>query len=349
MKCFVFLRVLFLAFLTAAVSIYAHPLGVETAEALSVTERAESKSELIVSSTEDSSYKGVNDPLFLKAKDYFIKKNYKKAYESFSLAGKNGNSDAYFLMGIMHYCGFGVEHSIKLAKKYYTMASALGNVEAKFELAVRNLYIFTYQLVSKNPISEEEANKEYEQGKKLLLSAANSEHSQSQIIAAFMYINGDIDRNNYSQATKLLKAAAAKDSPDVYMALGAMYSDKKEYDEGIKYYTKGAENGSLLSLLLLEHNLILLGEQAWVKQDYTKAKKYYEMAIKNGVNDGPNQADLQDLATLIKDGKGTETAKIVEAKFSANNSGALSYNTKDTVEDYITKNNIRRVLKNYGL
>ena len=230
MKCCVFLPVLFVAFLTTTVSTYANPLRAEMANALSISEKTESKSELMTSFTEDSSYKGVSDPLFLKAKDCFIKKNYKKAYELFSLSGENGNSDSYFLMGIMHYSGFGVEHSTKLAQKYNTMASDLGNVEAKFELAVRNLYIFTYQLGSKNPISDEEANKEYEQGKKLLLSAANSGHTQSQIIRAFMYINGDVDRNNYSQATKYLKAAATKDLPDAYMALGAMYSDKKEYD-----------------------------------------------------------------------------------------------------------------------
>jgi Flp pilus assembly protein TadD len=92
------------------------------------------------------------------------------------------------------------------------------------------------------------------------------------------YIREGLTQENVehlNKAEKLLSSLDQNDS-DVRMALGAIYLDKKDYDQAISFFEKSANMEP--SELKLKYNS--LGLAYIKKRDYAKAEKILEIAIK---------------------------------------------------------------------
>lgn len=80
-----------------------------------------------------SAYNGIG---YLYVKGYGVeKKNFTKAKEFFEKAADNEDSGGYYNLGVLYLKGMGVKKDVKLACKYFIMASNAGQPKAFYQLA----------------------------------------------------------------------------------------------------------------------------------------------------------------------------------------------------------------------
>lgn len=231
----------------------------------------------------------------------------------------------YFMIGYLYQGGLGIEKNIEKANQFYEKAAKEGSVDAKYILAIEKHQALTDHVVLKKTTIEE-AKKLYQEGKRLYLDAANEGHDYAQIMVATMYINGELDTNNYDKANLYLKKALKENEADAYAAMGAMYSDMRDIKKSEKYLKLATDKGSIIAPLILAHNYAC---GVMVKKDLTMSNKYREIAVKHGAKD----YDLDDLNEV-------KTQENCTRPYEQDGEG-FKYTAKDALNDYFTRNKFR--------
>lgn len=133
-----------------------------------------------------------------------------------------GNPDALFLMGYAHETGRGLEASRDKSIEFYKKASAAGQKDATYRLALILLS------------SKEKA--EREQGKKNLEEAALKDPGNAGRILGEAYLKGMIDEKvNFDQAVVWWEKASEAGDVVSIMALARMYEATKEFPNKVDY------------------------------------------------------------------------------------------------------------------
>ena len=102
-----------------------------------------------------------------------------------------------------------------------------------------------------------------------------------------MYYDGQGVAQNYEKAFLWTKKAAENGAANAYVGLGVMYCNGQgvvqNYNEALKWYQKAADNGITTGIYYFLADMFYTGKTGIT--DYSQAKKYAELAIKNDTLD----------------------------------------------------------------
>jgi tetratricopeptide (TPR) repeat protein len=132
--------------------------------------------------------------------DYFhgngVKQSYSKAIKYFESAGQNNESDGYLFLGYMYQSEIGVKRDFEQSDKFYKLAAEKGSLEARFQLALSKK--------GEMVLASFDVGNKYNELKKAyvteLLALSEMGHIHSRAIVAMMYVNGDIEFDNFKKA-----------------------------------------------------------------------------------------------------------------------------------------------------
>ena len=157
------------------------------------------------------------------------------ALKLYTYAAEKGVAKAQYEIAQFYYYGRGVKKSYKKAAKYYKLASDQGDIFAMKKLAVMHLN-------KQGGLS----NKSLEIIPLLEKSAAGA-HQYSQRKLGYMYLTGDMVKQDKKKAFDLLMAAAKQHDAFAQRTIGDMYQKgngvTKDQNEATYWYTLAAENG----------------------------------------------------------------------------------------------------------
>lgn len=227
------------------------------------------------------------------------------------------------MLGYLHESGAGKKADGARAMKYYNKALKRGSVDAMYLIALKKHSSITDHMVfGKTTFAF--AKKEYKESLKLFLKAAKLNHDFAQIMVATMYINGEIEYNNYKVAEKYIKKAIKTNEIDGYTALGAMYRDMGNFNKGTKYLELASNKGSVVaSIILFQDHLCGTGKDI----DAILANKYKKLAIDNAK---AQSVSIQDIDFIFVD-KCKKT-------FDLDKKQVFLYTSKDVLNDFLSKN-----------
>ena len=184
---------------------------------------------------------------------------------------EQGNVDAQFNLGRMHFMGESVWQSDREAAKWYHRAAEQGHSDAQFELG--DAYYSGWGV----PKDLSESTKWY-------YRAAKQENAKAQVNLAMMYAVGDgVAFPNPQKAVKWLHRAAKQRHTPACAALGMAYVSgegvQQDISEAVKWFRLAADLGDVDGQRFLgEMYLKGIG----VSQDYAKALWWYRQAAEQG-------------------------------------------------------------------
>lgn len=186
-------------------------------------------------------------------------KNYKKAFEWFSKAAKNGNSEACVSLGDMYNYGFSVRENDIRAGRWYLKASDMGNTEGMERMG--DMYRFGSGVKKNYP----EAVKWYRKAAaETILSSPYAK------VGEIYYYGEDGVKKDREESLKWFLKAHEFGKTGVEHYIGSIYEGKKDYAEAEKWFLKGAAIGDILGMYRLAQ-LYMDGE---VPKNYVEACKW---------------------------------------------------------------------------
>lgn len=231
--------------------------------------------------------------LFNKGVDYYIgrngvKKDYAQAFTYFKQVADKGLASAQHNVGYFYDKGLGVKQNSVEAVKWYKLAAEQGWEESIYGLA--EIYQFGRPGV---PINNEEAIKWY-------LKVVNLEKPDlrpEMVIAAYNNLGALYDnKKDYAEALKWFRKAAERNSPDAQYNLGNMFGQgngvTKDEIEAAKWYHRAAEQGHAGA----QYNLgCIYRDGEGVKQDFAESNKWFLKAANQGHAEAQNNMGLSYL------------------------------------------------------
>ena len=224
--------------------------------------------------------------LFNKGVDYYIgrngvKKDYAQAFTYFKQVADKGLASAQHNVGYFYDKGYGVKQNCVEAVKWYKLAAEQGWEESICGLA--QIYQFGRPGVT---INNDEAIKWY-------LKVVNLEKPDlrpEMVIAAYNNLGALYDnKKDYAEALKWFRKAAERNSPDAQYNLGNMFGQgngvTKDEIEAAKWYHRAAEQGHAGA----QYNLgCIYRDGEGVKQDFAESNKWYLKAANQGHAEAQN-------------------------------------------------------------
>ena len=207
-----------------------------------------------------------------------VAQNYEKAFLWTKKAAENGAADAFvgFGLGVMYYNGQGVAQNYNEAFKWFQKAADNGVAGA-----------FAY--LGKMYYAGDGVAQNYE--KAFLWTKKAAENGAADAFVGFglgvMYYNGQGVAQNYNEAFKWFQKSADNGGASAFAYLGEMYYEgtgvAQNYNEAFKWFQKAADNGITTDIYYFLADMFYTGKTGIT--DYSQAKKYAELAIKNDTLD----------------------------------------------------------------
>ena len=203
-----------------------------------------------------------------------VAQNYNEAFKWYQKAADNGDADAYVGLGVMYCKGQGVAQNYGEAFQWFQKAVDNGDPVAYGWLV--SMY-YNGQGVSQN----------YGEAFKWTKKAAEKGIAAAYAGLGGMYYKGQGVAQNYNEAFKWYQKAADNGDADAYVGLGVMYCKgqgvAQNYNEAFKWYQKAADNGVASAFAYLGE-MYYAGDG--VAQNYNEAFKWYQKAADNGITTG---------------------------------------------------------------
>ena len=203
-----------------------------------------------------------------------VAQNYEKAFLWTKKAAENGAADAYVGLGVMYCKGQGVAQNYGEAFLWFQKAVDNGDPVAYGWLV--SMY-YNGQGVSQN----------YGEAFKWTKKAAEKGIAAAYAGLGGMYYKGQGVAQNYNEAFKWYQKAADNGDADAYVGLGVMYCKgqgvAQNYNEAFKWYQKAADNGVASAFAYLGE-MYYAGDG--VAQNYNEAFKWFQKAADNGITTG---------------------------------------------------------------
>ena len=185
-----------------------------------------------------------------------------------------GDISACAYLGKMYYEGTGVAQNYNEAFKWYQKAADNGGTGAYVGLGV--MY-YNGQGVAQN----------YEKAFLWTKKAAENGAADAYVGLGVMYCKGQGVAQNYNEAFKWYQKAADNGVASAFAYLGEMYyagdGVAQNYNEAFKWFQKAADNGITTGIYYFLADMFYTGKTGIT--DYSQAKKYAELAIKNDTLD----------------------------------------------------------------
>ena len=203
-----------------------------------------------------------------------VAQNYGEAFQWFQKAVDNGDPVAYGWLVSMYYNGQGVSQNYGEAFKWTKKAAEKGIAAAYAGLG--GMY-YKGQGVAQN----------YNEAFKWYQKAADNGDADAYVGLGVMYCNGQGVAQNYNEAFKWYQKAADNGVASAFAYLGEMYyagdGVAQNYNEAFKWFQKAADNGITTGIYYFLADMFYTGKTGIT--DYSQAKKYAELAIKNDTLD----------------------------------------------------------------
>ena len=208
--------------------------------------------------------------IFADAKEYQNKKDYKKAFELYLEAAKQGYMKAQHNLGCMYQYGHGVSQDYSKAVEWLTKAAEQGDAAAQCNLGY--MYQYGYGV-----------SQDYSKAVELYTKAAEQGDAAAQCNLGNMYQYGYGVSQDYSKAVEWLTKAAEQGNATAQCNLGYMYQYgygvSQDYSKAVEWLTKAAEQGNATA----QCNLGIMYQYGYgVSQDYSKAVEWYTKAAEQG-------------------------------------------------------------------
>ncbi len=145
---------------------------------------------------------------------YKALKQYKEALRWTRLAVAQGLAKAQYILGEMHYHGYGISRDYHKSYKWFRLAAQQGLAEAQYSAG---LMLFQAKGVPQD----------YKKAMKWLLSAAKQGVVDAQIKTGMMFLNGQGRPQNNEKAAKWFRMAAEQGGAEAQLHLGMMYAAGK--------------------------------------------------------------------------------------------------------------------------
>ncbi len=191
------------------------------------------------------------------------RKDYKKAYDLFMQAHKEGSTDAAYYLAAVYANAYGVEKDLELAKKWYLIAAKEGHNKAQYELGV----LFNLEL------RKDKSN--YYRAKHWFQKAADGGNDDAKNDLAVLYAQN----KQYKLAYNLVKDAENSGHAPSLFTLSQFYlfglGVNKSTDKALSLLGKSAHDGYLAAILNLSK---LYKSSQDVPQDEIKSLKYDALA-----------------------------------------------------------------------
>ena len=213
------------------------------------------------------------------AKGEGVSQNDREVVKWLRLAAEQGLADAQDILGAMYAKGYGVPQNDREAVKWFRLAAEQGNATAQNNLG------WMYANGNGVPENDREAVKWYR-------LAAEQGNANAQNNLGTMYDRGDGVPENDREAVKWYRLATEQGLANAQNNLGWMYANGDgvpENDrEAVKWYRLAAEQGEAMA----QSNLgAVYGNGEGVIQDYQEAYIWYSLAVANGNNDASKWRD----------------------------------------------------------
>ncbi|OXL45319.1 hypothetical protein CFT61_00770 [Segatella copri] len=203
-----------------------------------------------------------------------VAQNYGEAFKWTKKAAEKGIAVAYAGLGGMYYKGQGVAQNYNEAFKWYQKAADNGVTGAYSWLGV--MY-YNGQGVAQN----------YEKAFLWTKKAAENGAADAYVGLGVMYCKGQGVAQNYGEAFQWFQKAADNGVASAFAYLGEMYyagdGVAQNYNEAFKWFQKAADNGITTGIYYFLADMFYTGKTGIT--DYSQAKKYAELAIKNDTLD----------------------------------------------------------------
>ena len=203
-----------------------------------------------------------------------VAQNYGEAFKWTKKAAEKGIAVAYAGLGGMYYKGQGVAQNYNEAFKWYQKAADNGVTGAYSWLGV--MY-YNGQGVAQN----------YEKAFLWSKKAAENGAADAYVGLGVMYCKGQGVAQNYGEAFQWFQKAADNGVASAFAYLGEMYyagdGVAQNYNEAFKWFQKAADNGITTGIYYFLADMFYTGKTGIT--DYSQAKKYAELAIKNDTLD----------------------------------------------------------------
>lgn len=174
------------------------------------------------------------------------------AFKLYSFAAEKGVARAQYEIAQLYFYGRHVKKDYAKAVKYYKLASDQGHIYAMKKLAVMHLNR-QGGLSDKSPDIIP-----------LLEKSAAGKHQYSQRKLGYMYLKGDMVKQNLRKAFELLMSAAKQNDAFAQRTIGQMYEKgngiTKNLGEAAYWYTLAIENGDKDAKELLQSVKMLTNE-----------------------------------------------------------------------------------------
>jgi len=221
----------------------------------------------------------------------WLSKDYQKTLSEFMPLAKNGDANAQFMIGYLHYFGYGMNKDLKEAAYWYKKSAAKGVPIAQYWLG--EMYLTGKGGLPKN----------YQQALELFKEADEQEgFPLAQHNLGIMYLRGEGVPQNNKKAINYFTKASAQGLAESQLKLGFMYRTGKgvvqNTKKGVDLYKKSAKQGFAEA----QHNLGVMyysGTGVW-KNKKTAAKWYTKAAEQGYTNSQYN------LGVLYLGGEGVE-------------------------------------------
>ena len=185
-----------------------------------------------------------------------------------------GDISACAYLGKMYYEGTGVAQNYNEAFKWFQKAADKGIDDA---CAYLGKMYYEGTGVAQN----------YNEAFKCFQKAADNGVTGAYTWLGVMYYDGQGVAQNYEKAFLWTKKAAENGAANAYVGLGVMYCNGQgvvqNYNEALKWYQKAADNGITTGIYYFLADMFYTGKTGIT--DYSQAKKYAELAIKNDTLD----------------------------------------------------------------
>ena len=222
--------------------------------------------------------KGIDDACAYLGKMYYegtgVAQNYNEAFKCFQKAADNGVTGAYTWLGVMYYDGQGVAQNYEKAFLWTKKAAENGAANAYVGLGV--MYCNGQGVVQN-----------YNEAFKWYQKAADNGAADAYVGLGVMYCKGQGVAKNSNEAFKWFQKAADNGVASAFAYLGDMHyagdGVAQNYNEALKWYQKAADNGITTGIYYFLADMFYTGKTGIT--DYSQAKKYAELAIKNDTLD----------------------------------------------------------------
>ena len=277
---------------------------------------------------EEEDYENDNENVAL-ARDYFLRKKYKKAFPLFEQEARDGNSEAQYYLGLMYLGGYGVKEDPKSAAIWFGKAAKQGHKDAqeyiddiqegeeveqeieRTERAIKSDLEMEADFSIMEPYEIYNIGVDYlngtggkpvdpEKALEYFLEAAEQGHISAQNNAGTCYYHGKGVEENNAEAEYWYKKAAENGHVPAFSPLAEIYHKgylgEPDCEKAVYWYEKAAttENNSMVHAQ--EMLVDLYSDEDEAIADAEKAVYWLQVLAENGNKDAQEKLTVLDVS-----------------------------------------------------